>query len=84
MSEFSRFTVEMPEELKKRYEKSSSHMTALLAGARARQKGQSRESCPYDFNRAAGFFFAWSHGWIGMDNGDIVIKEGPIEESRPQ
>jgi len=75
--EFTKFTIELPKWLEERYGKSSSHMTALLKGARARQSGQPRKSCPYDFNKAAGFFFAWSHGWMGMDKGDIVIKDIP-------
>jgi len=72
----------MPKELLERYEKSPNHMSALLKGARARQEGRSMKSCPYDANKAAGFFFAWNHGWIGVNDGSIVIKdEGIANES---
>lgn len=84
MPQFSKFTIELPKEIAKQYEKSSRHMSALLKGARARQQGQPRESCPYDFNKAAGYYFAWSHGWIGMDNGTIVIKDDEPEKPKEE
>ena len=76
MAQPSKFTMKIPDDLMKRYGKSSSHMGALLKGARARQEGKTLKDCPYDFNKAAGFFFAWSHGWIGVDTGTITFSEG--------
>ncbi|OGO00741.1 MAG: hypothetical protein A2Y59_00570 [Chloroflexi bacterium RBG_13_52_14] len=77
-----KFTIQIPDELMKRYGKSSSHMSALLKGARARQQGLTREACPYSFNKAASFYFAWSHGWIGVDSGTITFKEAEVKNGK--
>lgn len=75
MPQSYKLKMKLPDELMESYGKSPSHMAALLKGARARQRGESRDSCPYVPDRAPGFYFAWSKGWIGMDKGTITLED---------